>query len=366
MFPNLSKRSLPTSRAASILPLGKVPASLLRRLLAMYAKTTACPKARLVVGPGIGLDAAAIDFHPQGGQYLIAKTDPITFVAEDIGHYALVINANDLATMGVIPRWFLVTLLFPPKTSTDQISYVFSQLRSACCALDVTLCGGHTELTDAVTRPVVIGCLLGDCPKPRLITTAGARVGDVMLLTKGIPIEAVSVLARERGGDLGRYFSARFIARCRRYLYKPGISIVRDAQLALAVGGVHAMHDPTEGGLSTALYELAEAAGVGLVIDQTAVPILPEGAQLCRHFGIDPLGAIASGALLISAEPRWAPRLQRHLAQQGITTSVIGRVVPRRQGVKLRDQAGKVKPLPRFAQDEIARVLDSSSSTGQC
>ncbi|GIW54575.1 MAG: hypothetical protein KatS3mg082_0979 [Nitrospiraceae bacterium] len=180
-----------------------------------------------------------------------------------------------------------------------------------------------------MTRPVVVGCLLGECPKIRLVTSAGARVGDAVLLTKGIPIEAVSILARERHAELRRRYPARFVERCRRYFRNPGISVVRDAQLALAAGGVHAMHDPTEGGLSAALYELAEAAHVGLRIEEQAIPILPEGRRLCEDFGLHPLGAIASGALLICAEPICAPVIVRRLARGGILAARIGTVVPR-------------------------------------
>lgn len=315
-----------------------------------------------MVGPGIGFDAAAIDFGRRGA-YLVIKTDPITFLAEttsDIGSYALTINANDLATMGATPRWFLATVLFPLNhTTRSDVSRVFSQLHAACRRLDVTLCGGHTEITSAVTRPVVAGCLLGDCSKHRLLTTGGARSGDTVLLTKGIPIEAVSILARERTNDLRRRYTPAFVARCRRYLTVPGISVLRDAQLALAVGGVHAMHDPTEGGLSAALYELADASRVGLRIEQAAIRVLPEGAQLCAAFGLDPLGAIASGALLICADSQRADAIVARLARGGIEGTRIGTVMPRRHGVRLVGTDGRVRPMPRFARDELARLLET-------
>ena len=339
------------------LPLGKVPVTLLRRLL---ATSLGSRDRRVAVGPGIGLDAAAVDL---GNQFLVAKTDPITLVGEEIGSYALAINANDLATMGAIPRWFLTTMLFPAGTTAPQVTRVFSQVSRACRHLRVAMCGGHTEITDAVTRPTIVGCLLGECRKRKLVTTAGARVGDVLLLTKGIPIEAVSILARERMRDLRRRYPASFAARCRRYLNDPGISVVRDAAVALAAGGVHAMHDPTEGGLSSALYELAEAAAVGLRIDGRAIPVLPEGARLCADYRLDPMGAIASGALLISADPRRAARIWRRLTGEGIAAARIGTVVPAREGVRMITHTGRAAPIPRFAVDEIARLLRGSQKT---
>lgn len=336
--------------APPLLPPGKLPIVLLRRFLARLKGDRS-----VLVGPGIGLDAAAIDL---GDRYLIAKTDPITFVTAEIGAYALTINANDLAIMGATPRWFLATLLLPAGATTPATaSRIFTQLTTACKNLKVILCGGHTEITTAVNRPVIVGCLLGDCPKGRLVTAAGARPGDAILLTKGIPIEAVSILARERGAELRRRYPARFIARCRRYLSDPGISVLREAEIALATGGVHAMHDPTEGGLSAALYELAEAAGVGVRIEEQAIRILPEGARLCADFGLDPLGAIASGALLICADPKRETAILRRLTGAGIAAARIGTIVPASQGVRLVTGGHRSRPVSRFAVDEVARLF---------
>ncbi len=334
--------------------LGKLPAPLLRELLAQYEGTR---DSRVVVGPGIGMDAAAIDF---GTRYVLAKTDPITLVGEEVGAYALTINANDLATMGARPRWFLVTILLPPRTTKRGVFRLMAQLDRECRRLRVALCGGHTEITDAVTRPVVVGSLLGECPREQLISTAGARPGDVILLTKGIPIEAVSILAREKTDELRRHYSGRFVSRCRRYLADPGISVVRDAQVAMRAGGVHAMHDPTEGGLSSALYELAEAAGVGVLVEEAAIRVLPEGAKLCAHFDLNPLGAIASGALLICAEPESEGVILRRLSRAGIQAMRIGTVVPSGDGVRMRAKRGRVHPMPRFLVDEIARLFSTS------
>lgn len=339
---------------ASDLPPGKLPLSMLRRQLARIQSVSG---SGVVVGPGIGLDAAVV--MPKKG-YLVVKTDPITMVAEDIGRYALVINGNDLVTMGATPRWFLTTILLPGRgTSAAQVSRIFSHLRAACRELGVSLCGGHTELTAAVTRPVVVGCLLGECPRNRLVTAAGAKEGDGLLLTKGIPIEAVSVLARELGRELERRYSSRFVARCRRYTSNPGIGIIRDARIARNAGGIHAMHDPTEGGLSTALYELAEASGVDLEIEREAVPILPEARRLCADFGIDPLGAIASGALLLSVDPRREQRVLRNLHRASITCRRIGTVISGRGKVSLMDGQGRRRRMPSFRVDELARFFES-------
>jgi hydrogenase maturation factor len=352
---NREARSLGRSLAkGSALPIGKIPIGLLRKLLARFAEIR---DPRVVVGPGIGLDAAAIRF---GGKILVAKTDPITFVADEIGMYALLINANDLATMGATPKWFLATVLLPARsTTTSSVNRLFAQLHAICRRLGVSLCGGHSEITDAVTRPVMVGCLLGECAPNKIITTAGARVGDAVLLTKGIAIEAVSILARERADEIRRRHGARFLARCRRYLTQPGLSVLKEARIAVAAGGVHAMHDPTEGGLSAALYELAEAAGVGLKIDGDAIRILPEAARLCALFGLNPLGAISSGALLICTDPALERRTVVRLRRARIPVGRIGTVVPKRNSVTIIEK-GRGRPFPRFAVDEVARLFQQS------
>jgi len=337
-----------------VLPVGKVPVDLLRGLLARFAKTR---DPRVVVGAGIGLDAAAIRL---GGRALIAKTDPISFVADEIGTYALLINANDLATMGATPKWFLATLLLPARATTiSSVNRLFAQLHMICRRHRVSLCGGHSEITDAVTRPVVVGCLLGECAPNKILTAAGAQIGDAVLLTKGLAIEAVSILARERANEIRRRHGARFLTRCRRYLTEPGLSILKEARVAMAIGGVHAMHDPTEGGLSSALYEMAEAAGVGLKIDANNIRILPEAAQLCADFGLNPLGAIASGSLLICADQACETRLAARLRRARIPVARIGTVVPKRNGVTLIEK-GRGRPFPRFAVDELARFFGPS------
>jgi hydrogenase maturation factor len=331
------------------LPVGKLRPAFLGALFARHVP----PDPRVVVGPRVGEDAAVVDL---GERYLVATTDPVTFVTDDLGWYALVVNANDLAVRGAAPRWFLATCLLPEGRTTEaQVEALFQQLGAACRALGVALVGGHTEVTHGLDRPIVVGTMLGELAKDRLVTTAGARPGDVLLLTKGVPIEGTSIIARVRAADLrARGFDEAWLARARGSLRR--LSVVPEALLAAELVPVHAMHDPTEGGLATALWELAEAAGVGLVVDAERIPILPEGAALCREFGLDPLGTIASGALLVALAPADAGVLLHALARDGIDAAFIGRVVGPEAGVVLA-RAGRSLPMPRFEQDELTRLL---------
>ena len=334
---------------ASPLPLGKLRPALLRELLARHA----VPDARVVVGPRVGEDAAVLDM---GDRYLVATTDPITFVTEDLGWYALVVNANDLAVRGAVPRWFLATCLLPEGRTTEaEVTTLFAQLGAACQSQRVVLVGGHTEVTPGLDRPIVVGTMLGEVDKARLVTTGGARPGDVLVLTKGVPVEGTSIIARARAAELrARGYDDAWLARAHGMLAR--LSVVPEALLAADLVPVHAMHDPTEGGVATALWEMADAAEVGLAVEAERIPVLAEGAALCREFGLDPLGTIASGALLLALAPTDAGIVLHALAREGIDAAFIGRVISREAGVILT-RGGQPGPLPRFDQDEITRLF---------
>ena len=337
--------------AEGVLPTGKLPPEMLENLFG-YCQSD---DPRVVVGAKVGEDAAVLDF---GERFLVAKSDPVTFAGDRIGWYAVHVNANDVATRGAEPRWMLVTLLLPGPTATyDMARAIMEQMATACRDLGVTLVGGHTEVTYGLDRPIVVGHMLGEVARDRLVTTAGARVGDAVVLAGGIAIEGTALIAREfpeRARSLG--VDARTLATARAYLDDPGISVVRAARTAVAAVAVHAMHDPTEGGLATGLHELAWAAGVGLEVQGDAIPVLPACARLCAAFGLEPLGLIASGALLLAVAPDDLPTLALAYDRTGIPWARIATVCPREHGVRLL-RVGAAQPLPRFDRDEITRLL---------
>ncbi len=333
------------------LPIGKLPAEHLDRLLSHFRQSDP----RLIIGPKVGEDAAVIDM---GDRYLVAKSDPITFATDEIGWYVVNINANDIACSGAVPRWFLATLLLPEKkTTVSLVDTIFTQIGQACQQLGVVLAGGHTEITHGLDRPIVVGHILGEVDRDRFVATSGVQVGDDVVLTKGLAVEATALIAREKEAQLAGTFSAEYVLRCQGFLHQPGISVVRDAQIAQAAGEVHAMHDPTEGGLATGLWELAAAGNVGLEIDQASIPILPETTDLCLHFGLNVLGVIASGALVIACAPGSTEAILEALSTAGISAARIGRVVEPAKGCQLMT-AGGARPLPTFARDEIGRLFE--------
>jgi hydrogenase maturation factor len=219
------------------------------------------------------------------------------------------------------------------------------------------LVGGHTEVTSGLDRPVVAGAMLGEVARGRLVLPSGARPGDALLLTKRLAVEASAVLAREKADRLAGLVGAGTLERARRSLREPGIGVLRDARAALAAGRVHAMHDPTEGGLATGLHELADAAGVGVEVEAEAVPFYPETLAICAALGLDPWGVIASGSLLLAVPLEEATAILGGLESAGVEAAVIGRVTERARGV-VRLEGGRAAPLPRPARDEIARVFE--------
>lgn len=329
---------------------GKLPPGLLAQMLGRLPARDR----RVVVGPRVGEDAAVLDL---GDRLLVAATDPITFATDLIGWYAVQVNANDVAVMGAEPRWFMGALMLPQDCPEDEVAPIFDQLAEACEELEIAAIGGHTEVTSAVERPVLVGCMLGEAPRERLVTTGGARPGDVVVLYGAAGIEGTAVLAREACEPLADGGVAPdVIARAREFLFDPGISVVRPA-LAAAACGVTAMHDPTEGGIATGLAELALASGVGLEIHADRVPVLAATRAVCDCLRLDPMGLIASGSLLVTGRPEAAQALLGVGDETKRKAAVIGRALPKSDGLTLIVK-GERRPFPEFARDEVARFFE--------
>jgi hydrogenase maturation factor len=207
-----------------------------------------------------------------------------------------------------------------------------------------------------VTDPVAVGQMIGEVSREGLVRKERLAVGDQLLLTKALAVEAVSIIARERPDEVRAAHGEAFLERATGFLRDPGISVVNEALAACSAGGpeLHAMHDPTEGGLSGGLYELAAASGKGLRIERERIPVYSEAEALCQQFGMDPLGVIASGSLLLAAEAGAAERIGEALRQQGVTCTQIGEVVAG-EGYMCTYADGT--ELPRFRTDEITKLF---------
>jgi hydrogenase expression/formation protein HypE len=332
------------------LEIGKLDFHLLKKLLNKY--TILDP--RVVVGPKVGEDAAVIDPGEGTDNYWVVTSDPITFTTEEIGYYGVVVNVNDIATRGATPKWFLTTLLFPEKeANANLVEKIFRQIHQACQRFGISFVGGHTEVTPGIERTILSGHMIGEVKKEKLVTTSGAQEGDLLLLVKGICIEGTSILAREREAELlAKGISSALIEKAKNFILDPGIDVLRPALVACDAVPVHSMHDPTEGGLLNGIVEMALASEKEIEVNFEKVHIYEESQILCKEYGLNPLGVIASGALLLTISASDSSHLEMALQKASIPFQVIGKV---KQGpAKVSTKDGKeIHPL---ARDEILKI----------
>jgi HAD superfamily hydrolase (TIGR01509 family) len=343
------KQLMPIVRMGRPLPGGKLPNDLLEKFLDQFG----FEDPSVLIKPGIGEDTAAVDISEEA--VMVLKSDPITFASDRIGKYSVLVNANDIVTSGARPRWFLSTLVFPIGTSALSIRQVMGELSEVCRQCRITLCGGHTEISDAVTRPIVTGMMIGTVAPKRLIDKRNIKAGDRVLLTKGVAVEGTAIIAREfsrKLTDIG--ISNADIRKCRRFL--DHISILPEARLARDIEGVSAMHDVTEGGLATALDELSIAGGHRIKVAIEKIPIYPETAKICGLLKLDPLGLIGSGSLIICCRQYARDILVGKIRKAGIPIADIGEVRETGKGVEaVRDR--QPAAWPTFEADEITRLF---------
>ena len=334
--------------ASELLPAGKLRPETLTKLLRHISQAP-----ELVVGPSVGEDAAVID---QGSRYLVVTTDPITFATERCGWYSVYVNANDIAACGATPLYYSAAIILPAeRTRLADVEVLFSEIEAACRELDVLWIGGHTEVSPAVNAILVAGQMIGEVAPEHLCRSGDAQVGDALILVKAAAIEATAIIAMEKAEKVAAVHGERVMKRSQNFLLDPGISVVREAALARDFP-VHAMHDPTEGGVATAIREMCTASNCGVLVQAGAITILPETGALCQQFGLDPLGAISSGALLLTLSQEAAADLVQHYSRWGIQASVIGEILPREAQLKLQETDGKTSPLPEFIADEITKL----------
>ena len=327
---------------------GKLPNDLLENFLDEFN----IDDPSVLINAGVGEDAAAVNIAEE--EVLVIKSDPITFATDSIGHYAVLINANDIATSGADPRWFLTTLLFPPGVTPSAIRQVMQELASMCRSWNITLCGGHTEITDAVTRPVITGMMVGTVSKNRLVDKRNIQPGDSVLLTKALAVEGTAIIARDHGDRLRALGMAESeIEACQQLI--SGISIIEEAKIAGDSGWTTAMHDVTEGGLATALAELTIAGGYGIQINLEDIPVLPLTEKICGLLHIDPLGLIGSGSLLICCRNDKSDPLMKKIKRAEIDITRIGEILEAGCGIKAVSSSGKAI-WPSFEADEITRL----------
>jgi len=332
-----------------IMRVGKVPPDVLTECVFPYLGAS---DSDVLLGPGIGRDAALIRI---GRQVAVASTDPITGAVQQIGAYALHVCANDVATLGIRPRWFLATILLPEGADALLLKTIMTQMHAAARALDVAIVGGHSEVTPGLQRPIVVGFMLGVAERGRYVASSNAKPGDAIILTKGVGIEGTAILATERAEKLRHYLSDSLLKDAQKFMTK--LSVVPEALLAMKTGAVTAMHDPTEGGVANGLHELAEASKLGFIVRRDALIVHEETRRICAVLQANPLDLISSGAMLIAVQPREAERVIAVLKQAGISASILGRLLKDSTMRTVVEPDGSQASLPQPSEDALWAAL---------
>ena len=324
--------------------IGKVPENVLKRSVFKQIHTK---RPEVVLGAGVGEDCAAVKLAPD--EVLVLSTDPITGTAQDIGTLAIQITVNDLASSGAEPVGVLLTVLLPESVEEPDLKKMMAQVEEACAKANVQVMGGHTEVTAVVNQPVITVCGVGKVKEGCLVSTAGARPGMDIVVTKWIGIEGTSILAKEKEEQLKTRFSVPFIEKAKAMdVY---LSVLSEAAVAVR-SGVSAMHDVTEGGIFGALWEMAEASGVGLEIDLKKIPIRQETVEICEFFAINPYQLISSGCMLMATKD--GNHLVRELEKAGILATVIGKATQGNDRVLLNEEERRFLEPPKT--DELYKA----------
>jgi hydrogenase maturation factor len=331
------------------LPSGKVPTDILQNIV---FKNLGISRSEVILGPTAGVDGAVLEI---GDTSVIVSMDPITGAVERIGFEAVNINANDVATFGVQPAFLFSCIMLPEGADSQMVEVISTQMGKAAKDLGVAIVGGHCESTPNLVSPIVVCCIIGLTKKGQYVTAAGAKAGDKLILTKSVGIEGTAILATDREAQLSEVLSSEMLQSAKDFYNQ--ISVVKDALTAYQVGGVHAMHDPTEGGVFSGVHEMAKAANLGLRIFEEQLVVKPETLEICRYFAIDPLQLISSGALLIASEPKSASKIIETLKHQGIYAVVIGEFSSNPKECILQTKDEHTQALPKPVTDQLWTAL---------
>jgi hydrogenase maturation factor len=337
------------------LPFGKVPLDILKEVV---FKNLGVKRDEVVLGPSAGFDGAVIDI---GNKSLIVSTDPITGAIERIGWLAVNVNANDIATFGVEPTFFLSCILLPESANRQIVETISVQMDKAAKKLGIAIVGGHCEVTPGLTNPIVVGCAMGLTEKGNYVTAGGAKLGDKLILTKSVGIEGTAILAADREEQLKKPLKPVMLQHAKKFY--DNISVVKDAVTAFKTGAVHAMHDPTEGGLAGGIHEMADASKLGFKVYEVKIRIAPETIKICNFFKIDPLQLIASGSLLIAAKRNSAEKVVKVLEKNEIAAAIMGEFLSSPKERVIVREGGSLENLVRPVSDHLWLALENSANS---
>jgi hydrogenase expression/formation protein HypE len=329
---------------------GKVPNEILKKVV---FGLTGVQNPHVVSGPAVGEDAAVIDYE---GKLLVVKSDPITGAKSNSGWLAVHVNANDIAVRGARPLFYLSTIILPEGQSIETLEEICRGVDSAAKELGVTVVGGHTEVTSAVSRPLLCGTMIGEAEHGKIILSSGAKSGDTIIVTKSAALEGTAILASDRYNELKGIVGSKLLKSGQKFLRY--ISVVKEALVAAETGHVHSMKDPTEGGLLQALNEIAEASGAGYSIDSRLVPIEDETKRICEALSVDPLRLISSGMLIATVDRKNEDIVISRIREAGVNASRIGTI--KEKGRTVLNLSGVAETPDEFIAEELWRALRTS------
>lgn len=288
------------------------------------------------ISNGIGEDCAVIDFEKSK---CVISTDPITGAAENIGKLAVNINCNDIASCGVEPLGLLVTILAPPLTELQELYDIMEEIHLEALKVGAQIIGGHTEITEAVNKIIVSCTALGKSNDNEPVSTAGAAVGDSIIVTKDLCLEGTAILVNDYKERCFKILTEEEVKEAEAYIHM--ISVVKEG----VIGGkcnVSSMHDITEGGVLGALWEVASASNSGFVVERDKMPLTEVSQKICEEFNVDPLRLISSGSMLMTTnEPE---KVIGKLKEAGIKATIIGNIINSGGFIKEGDSFKEVIP----------------------
>ena len=327
---------------------GKVPEAVLKRSIIKQIRTR---RPEILMGAAVGEDCAIVKLDSD--EVYVMSTDPITGTSYDLGSLAVHVTANDIASAGAEVIGVMLSVLLPEGTEEEDLKTIMKQVEETCHDLNIQTIGGHTEVTRVVNQPVITVTGIGKVKKDSYVTTGGAKPGNDVIITKWIGLEGTSIIAREKEEELSRRFSPSFIKKAADLIKY--ISVVPESLIAVS-HGVTAMHDITEGGIFGALWEVAEASGVGLEIDLKSIPVLQETIEVSEVFGINPYELISSGSMLITADRGYD--LVKKLREAGIHAVVAGKVTEGNDRILFNGDEKRFLEPPK--SDELYKIYEGS------
>ncbi len=326
--------------------IGKVPENILKRAV---FKQIHHRRQEVFLYPGVGEDCSAMTVGQN--EALVFSVDPITAAGSGMGTFAVHITANDIASSGAEPVGILLSILLPPRKREKYLRELMQEIETACKGLNIEIMGGHTEVTDAVNKPIITVTGVGKAEKGSVVSTAGLKPGDELVMTKWAGLEGTAIIAAEKRGQLEKTLPPELLDTAAAFT--DYLSVVPEAKVAVNTG-VSAMHDVTEGGIFGALWEMGEASGVGITADLMKIPIRQETIEVCEPFGINPYQMMSSGSMLIGCTN--GNLLVENLKKAGIASAVIGRATDSNDRIVRSGE--EIRFLEPAGSDELYKIYE--------